>query len=895
METLHRWNLIVLPMLLLAMPAWSQEGEPGPMEEEQVAEVEELVLVGSRTQARSVTDSPVPVDVIDSEELAGQGITDPMDLLSSTIPSFNSFQPSISGASSFVRPIGFRNLPAESTLVLVNGKRRHRSSVIALITGGSSDGSQGVDIHALPFIALKQVEVLRDGNSAQYGSDAVAGVLNMVLKDDSQGGTVEGRWGQYYEGDGTSYTVAANAGFGIPVQGEEMGFANFSLEYTTSDATVRSVQRADVAAMALAGYNVANPEVKWGLPDVESDIKFVANTGLRLSDNAEAYMFASYNRRDYDASYLFRNPTTTYGQEGIYRRTVPAPYPFVHLIADLRTTPNPLKGLGDEPYPVIGGIDANGDMIPDFPIPAHFAPVHTSHPLNRDPDNPDRPAFATVNEIFPNGFTPRLEVEIDDFSLAGGVRGDLENQWSYDVGAIVGQHTSSFDIRNTFNPQLLAHPDFRSDPASAPTRYHSGKFSELDYTINADISRPFEIGSLSSPLNVATGLEYRVEEFQIHEGEEYSWWFDDSPGGLLDQGFSSGASGSPGFLPEQATTTTRGSYAAYLDLETDLTEALLVGAALRFEDYEDFGSTVNGKLSGRYQLQPWMALRGSINNAFRAPTAGQTGLRNLGSGFDGWPPQLVTTAIIPPSDPVARELGATPLDPETSINYSVGTILTWGDLEVTLDYYNIKIDDRIYLTDYIIPTDDQQRITRSNRIRYFTNAFDTTTEGLDVVASYPIAHSLGKTVLTAAFSWSQTEVDKIHNNPDYPQVDALPAQRIDQLESNMPGYRGVLTMANMLGPWTFTTRLRYYGEFTEYHVDLEGLRWDVGSNLLADLEAQYDFGSGFTLAAGARNILDDYPDEVPASMSRISGAAYPLNSPFGFNGGFYYLRAIYSW
>ena len=893
MKQTIRWSILFALVLVIGTRAQEAAPDTASSPAEPLTDIKEVVLIGSRGEARSSLESSVPVDVIGDQVLASQGITDPMDLLSSMVPSMHTFQPSISGGSTFVRPIVLRNLPPESTLVMVNGKRRHRASVVSLITAGTADGSQGVDIHAIPYLALKRVEVLRDGTSAQYGSDAVAGVLNFVLKDEAGGGSVETRWGQFYEGDGTSYTVAANSGMPIPVGGENRGFANFSLEYTRADDTVRAVQRADAAAMTLAGYDVMDPVVPWGSPEVDLDLKFSINAGLELSDHAEMYVFASYNRRELNGTYFFRNPTTTYGQQGIYRtyRTgetgdfllLP---PYRHLVADLRQNPDP------KTTPVIRSVDVNGDELPDFPIPDDFIAVSTANPANRDPDNPGNPAFVTVNEIHPNGFTPHFSVNIDDFSVAGGVRGNLESQWHYDLGAIAGRHQSHYHILNTINPQLFAHPDYRDDPASVPLDYDTGKYVEMDYTVNLDLSRPFETGFLFSPLNVAVGLEYRMEEFSIHAGDWQGSYVDDREGGLFDQGFSAGASGSPSFTPEDASTTSRGSYSAYLDLEADVVENLLIGAAARFEDYEDFGSTLNGKLSARYQFHPNVALRGSVNTAFRAPTAGQVGLRNLGSAFDGWPPTLVSVAILPPGDPVARELGARPLEPETSFNHGLGTVITFRDLEVTLDYYNIRIDDRIYLTDYIPISGEFAASTRGNRARYFTNAFDTTTQGLELVASYPLEHRLGTTLLTAAFNVSDTEVDAIRDNPN---ALAITPQRVDQIENNLPDMRMVFSAVNRMGPWTLTTRLRYYGDYIEYHADLEALRFQAESQWLVDLEGQYSFENGLSLVAGARNLFDSYPVRPPAAMRDITGAAYSHSSPFGFNGGFYYLKAIYSW
>ena len=602
--------------------------EPMPQEgqdEEMAVELEEFVFVGSRRQDRSVADSPVPVDVIDGEDFATQGYTDMDSMLSTVIPSYNVNTQPISDAATFVRPANLRGLPPDSTLVLINGKRRHRASVITFLGGGVSDGSQGPDLASIPYIALERVEVLRDGASAQYGSDAIAGVLNFVLKDDAQGGRVETRWGQYYEDDGASWTIAANAGMPLMRQGEQNGFANFSIEYTESQSTIRSVQRADAQALIDAGLPVREPYAQiWGSPDVEYDYKFFGNIGIDLGDSAQLYVIPSFAKRKVEGGFFFRNPTN---RGGINRGPV--------IDGDSTVKVAALNGLGIDTPPAGVLAAENGQLgIPLVEHPETGYLVPNQEVLDAVAADPN---FFAFNEKFPGGFTPQFGGVVTDMSIGGGLRGELESEWNYDASAFIGQHKTEFYMRNTINPQLIAHEDFRANPASIPTNLRPGSYIETDYVLNVDVSRPFETSMFHSPLNFAAGLEYRVEEFEIEAGEEYAHWADRRQNGIAAQGFGVGSNGFPAFPPRIAGVTDRGSYAAYLDLEADIVEDWLAGFALRYENYDDFGDTLNFKLASRVQMGDNIALRGSVSTGFRVPTIGQTSVRNVTTEFGSLP------------------------------------------------------------------------------------------------------------------------------------------------------------------------------------------------------------------------------------------------------------------
>ena len=841
------------------MSAWGQED---------ITEVEEALLVGSRVPDRSAIDSPVPVDVIGGEDLSMSGFTDIGSLLSFSVPSFNVNEQPISDAATLVRPATLRGLPADSTLILVNGKRRHRASVVTFWGGGINDGAQGPDLASLPYIALKRVELLRDGATAQYGSDAVAGILNFVLRDEDHGGSVETRWGRHYEGDGAAWTVAVNTG--MPMRG---GFANFSMEYSERASTVRSVQRADAQALIDADRDHISPHVRtphaqvWGNPDVEYEFKFLGNLGLPLSEESELYLFPGFSRRKVEGGFYYRNPVTRSGiYQGIPRETI--------KVADLRDNPDPAT------VPVVRLVDIGGTLVPD---PDDLARVEA------DPD------FFAFNRIRPGGFTPRFGGVITDLSLGGGLRGSVRGNWRYDLGAVIGQHRTEFFMRNTLNPQLVAHPDFRDDPSRIPTDFRPGSYTETDYVLNLDLARSIDLDWFHSPLNLAGGLEYRVEEFAIGAGEEYAWWVDRRPGGIAEQGFGTRTNGFPAFPPSIDGESDRGSHAAWIDMEADVVRDLLLGTALRYERFEgSIGDSLNGKLSARWQAHPRAALRASVSTGFRAPTMGQASVRNVATAFALFPDgthRLSDVATLPVENlPEGVFPGARPLEPETSFQWSLGAVLTLDRFNLTLDYYRIRTEDRISLTsEFDWPLEDAAGDPVPNpfnyhRVRWFSNDFDTTTQGLDLVAEHLLEHSLGETLLSLAFNLNFTSVDRAGRFVD--------AKRVHQLEKSLPETRFVLAAVHGLGPWHLVLpRLRHYGGFVEYSAGTFLVEPDP--RLFLDLEVGRDFESGLRLVAGADNLLDTYPSSTSPEASSQLGALWPETSPYGFNGGFYYIKAIY--
>ena len=842
----------ILLLCLLAIPIQQSLAQESASQDTDVVKLEEVIVVGSRVPTRSAHDSPVPVDVIEAKDMRNYGVRDMNSLLRATVPSYNVNQQPIGDAATLVRPANLRGLPPDSTLILINGKRRHRGSVLTFLGGGISDGAHAPDLAVIPAIALKRVEVLRDGAAAQYGSDAVAGVMNFELKDAPDSGTVETRWGQYYAGDGDTASIAGNFGVPLALPFLQSGFANFSFEYGTSDWTDRSIQRDDAQALIDAGNShVVNSRftrspnaMVWGAPQVLHDYKLFGNFGAKLNSKAELYGWGNYAQRKVEGGFYYRNPNT---RGGVF------------------------DGPGDTIK--VANLDpAQGDCPV---VPTNDAADYSNVSL---PEN-----CFIFNEKFPGGFTPFFGGTVRDWSAAVGIRGDISD-WHYDLSAVLGQHSTDFFMRNTINPQLAAMR------TNIPTEYNPGMYTETDHTINLDLSRSLRTAMLPSPLNVGLGLEYRVEQFEVTAGGRNSWFIDESPGGLAAQGFGIGSNGFAGFHPDIAGTNNRGSYAGYIDLETNLSKDLLVGVAGRYEKFETFGDTLNGKFNTRWQATSMMALRGSVSTGFRAPTVGQANIQNVTTAFvDG---RLANVGTYPTSHPIAQRKGAEELKPEKSFNVSAGTVLDVGDLSVTVDYYRVQVRDRIArgaqiaLDDSDIAFAQSLGFTDILRVAYYANAFDTTTNGVDIVATYPMQFAGGTTLWTFAGNYNRSEVTDI-NNPD-----AINAKRVTQLEKTLPWFRMTLTGDHRQGPWRFLGRLYMYNGFTEFTTDGgDNTRIDAGPQWIVDFETSYTMKTGLTISAGAQNLFESFPDR---SQPGVSGTKYPEYAPFGFNGGFYYLRALYA-
>jgi iron complex outermembrane receptor protein len=896
-----------LGFLVSMGPGGVAHAQPGASEEEDV-----IVVTGTRRDARSAADTPAPVDVIAAEELLDQADSDIQNILRTSVPSFNVNTQPISDAATLIRPANLRGLPPDSTLVLVNNKRRHRSAVITFLGGGLADGSQGPDISVIPALALRQVEVLRDGASSQYGSDAIAGVMNFILRSDTEGGQLEGEWGQSYEGDGTQYSVAGN--IGLPLG--ENGFVNITAEYGETDATSRSVQRTDAAALIAAGNTaVRNPAQIWGQPNVDGDLAIFINSGLDLSDQAELYAFGNYSTRETEGGFFFRNPTNRPGVFGgplvnpLTGAADPGGVPSV-LVGDLS-----VNTAGDCPAGI--PLTAGGGLLPD---PVILAQVQA-----------DANCFSFV-EMFPGGFTPRFGGELEDKSVVLGLRGELGwgSGLSYDVSYTYGRNDIEFFINNTINASL---------GPNTPTSFRPGGYSQIDENFNVDFSYGLDLG-FASDLNVAFGAEHRSETFEIRAGDLASHQLGPlsapSVAYPAGQGFSSSSNGFGGFTPAIAGETTQENYAVYLDLETDVTDNLVLQGAVRYEDfYDTYGSTTNYKLGALYRVTPDFTLRSTWSTGFHAPTAGQANVTNVTTQFSGT--QLVDLGTIPLSsaagqfiaDRLELSTGFRPtLSPEESENFTIGAGFRVGGVNVTLDYFHIQVNDRISLSDaqdflaellefaaeapvVVIPpgsstsqvlnlldaagkldVEDFAGSEDLTSFSFFTNSFDTETQGIDLVASsrfelYPGSESS----LAVAFNWTQTEVTDIGANTAAP----LSVGRRYVIENGLPEFKGNITFNHDHGPFNALARLNYYGEYFECHVDAYGggptgcdLPVDGDAQVTFDFELGYDLTERVNVALGAQNAFDSYTNENP--FGGIVGAQYPATAPAGYLGGFYYVR-----
>ena len=633
--------------------------------------VEKIAVVGTRAAPRSIGDSAVPIDIISEEEFVNQGSTDMVSMMQTVVPSFNVNDQPINDASTLVRPANLRGMASDHTLVLVNGKRRHRSAVITFLGGGLSDGAQGPDISTIPAAALKQVEVLRDGAAAQYGSDAIAGVVNFVLKDSAEGGMFEARYGSHYEGDGDMMQLSGN--IGLPLGND--GFANFTGEYRTANPTSRSVQRDDAAALAEAGnMAIANPAQIWGSPEIKDDLKLFANLGMDLSADSKVYLFGNYAEREVEGGFYYRNPHTRGGVND-------GGFEAADINGDGVLTVNE-DGDVNEGYQLLLVGDLTGDMSGNCPTGIRagqfidgsldltgYNVLTDSTYLDQVANNPNCFAF---NEMFPGGFTPRFGGTVEDMSLVFGTSGELGNEIGYDVSLNFGQNSVDFAISNTINPSL--GPD-------TPTSFKPGTYTQTEKSLDIDLTKPIDMG-LSEPVYLAGGFQYRHETYESEAGDPASF----AIGPLASQGFGIGSNGFPGLSTRSAGEASRHNIALYLDAEAYLTDDLLLTAAVRYEDFSDFGDTTKGKVSLRYQATDAIAFRGAFSTGFKAPTIGQSNVRNVTTAF-GTDGRLIDRATLPPTDPISVQKGGTQLTPEESESVSVGMVAEFDNgLFLTVDY-----------------------------------------------------------------------------------------------------------------------------------------------------------------------------------------------------------------
>lgn len=795
----------------------------GPVQAQEASEiVEEVVVTGTRRAGVTLTESSTPVDVVSAEKLQRQGASDLNDALKTAVVSLNVQKFVAQDASAFVRPFSLRGLPPDQTLVLVNGKRRHRSALVQITNQPLAAGAQGVDLSAIPAIAVDRIEVLRDGAAAQYGSDAIAGVINFQLKKAREGITAIARYGKAYAGDGADYTLQLNAG--LPLTDE--GFLNVSAEIVSSNKTSRGRQRPDAQALINAGNTaVPVPAQRWGAPATDATRIFF-NAELPATDQVTAYAFGNFGQASAESDFFYRPPNR--------------------------------------------------------------ADVFASVPLSTTPGGP-RFSFASW---FPGGFAPVFRSNMVDMALTAGAKGEVLGGLRYDLSAGLAQSELEFKLDNTVNPSL--GPD-------SPRSFRAGELQQRESRLNADFVYPLETGLFAAPLNVAFGAEYRRETFEIKAGDVGSYQAgrfaslnDPDTGRIV--GLAVGSSGFPGYRPESAGAFSRSNWATYLDLETDVVENLTLAAAIRYEDFSDFGSTFNWKLTGRYEIFDGLAIRGSVNTGFRAPTPGQSNISDVATNIDPLTGGLLLIATRPPTDPIAQFYGARPLKEEESQNYAFGAVLDLAGYVLTVDYFNIEVEDRIAVTSRI-PITAADRAALAARgtpagdlqsVRFFGNFFDTKTEGVDIVLSKTWRLEQGALGLTAAANYTKSEITELRD------ARAVDRERRIEIGNFNPRWRGNVTGTWESGPWNVLLRANYYGSWIDAVPNAvpTALSFDqeFAAEWLLDAEVSYQATETFNIAVGADNLLDAYPDKDRRQAQINNGIVYPQFSPFGFNGGFWYVR-----
>jgi iron complex outermembrane receptor protein len=792
----HRAVLILSLIATLAPTAALAQDTPPPAPAAQ--DVQTIVVTGTRSLNRRTLDSESPVDVIGNKELLSTGSGELATVLSRLLPSMNFPRPSGADASDAVRPAQLRGLSPDQTLVLVNGKRRHTSAVVN-VNGTLGRGSAPVDLNAIPLAAIERIEVLRDGAAAQYGSDAIAGVVNIILKRGAKGGEAEVVYGQYDAGDGEQATVRGSAGFNL---GQD-GWVRIAVEAADRNATNRSFADPRPSAGPRQGLITQ----RYGDPDSRPRTLFV-NSEVRINDDVDWYAFASYGERDTSSAATFRTAFT----------------------------------------------DNNRTTL-------------------RSP-------------LYPEGFQPLLGSTSVDASIVTGLRG-VAAGWRWDASLNHGRNRFTLDVNDTVNYSL---------GAASPTSFYAGELTSKQSLANLDVAREIPVSFMSGPLTVALGLEARHESYEIGAGEAGSY-------------FGSGAQGYSGFRPENAGENSRNNKSVYLNLEGDITSALSGALALRHERYSDFGSTNSAKASARYAFTPVFALRGTASNGFRAPSLAQSfyTITTTNTLLVNGASALVETGTFPVGSAAARALGAQPLKAEKARNLSIGA--QWQPTRnwtTTVDLYRIDIDDRIVFSSNL-QLANAPALSRAlaaqgvfvGAARYFTNAVDTRTKGVDVVSTYRLNFAQGaRADLTLAYNHNDNEVQGVAASPAVLSGQGLSLvdrQSINRLTVGSPKDKLGLTGDFTQGAWNGRAVVTRYGEFTVPQND-PALDQNYDPQWVLDLAASVRLNQ-WRLTAGIDNVTNRYPAQVTSRANlNVNGTQpYSVWAPNGFNGRYFYVKAGYTW
>ena len=783
------------------------------------ADIERIITVGTRMSNRTVADSPAPIDIISADAIKNSGATSTPDMLRKLAPSFNMTNTTTSDGQDLMRPASLRSLGPDQVLVLINGKRRHQQAVVA-VQENVGRGSAGTDLSSIPMTAISHIEILRDGAAAQYGSDAIAGVINLVLKNDG-GGTVWSQYGETSEGDGESFELGANYGFEIG----DRGMLNLTFEYADNGEMNRATPTTWFGSI---------PEPKQLLLVGEAETEMTslwANFTYDLGEGSQLYAFGGYTAKEGKSL-------------GFYR------------------------GASD----------------------------------NR-----------VWSELFPDGVTPGLGTESEDTSFAIGYKTEV-GDWGIDASIVTGENR--FEFRNTNSLNASYGPD-------SPTSAYDGALVFSQTTFNLDAVTTVDLG-LYDETAIAIGVEYRIDGYEQEAGDAVTYARGDTlcaesvnptgdPSMISCTGediTAPGMQGFQGYSPEMAIDTDRKSFAVYLDTETYLSEDWLVAAAVRYEDYDDFGSTVIGKLSTHLTLTDSLSLRGSASTGYRAPGMQQSNFTQRSISLDNG--ELADLVTLRPNDALAQELEFNELKEETSTNVSVGLVFTEGNFSSTLDVYQINIDDRIAYSGNITRSADGDTeidaffdrhsgadgaLDGVKNVSIFTNAIDTETFGLDWVNQYTQeVEDFGNIVYEVAYHQNDTDVTNINTSSSIvPNEVIFDSAQTLLIEKGQPQQRLSASVMVDVDSVMITGRVTHYGEVTTAAYGTPANTW--GAKSLIDLTARWSVTDQIDVSGGILNLTDEYPDEWgnEGGIFPQIGFKYGWASmPFSIAGREFYVRASYN-
>ena len=864
MKTIKLTGLLCLAaastVALPSGPAWAQK-----VTEEGL--LEEIVTTGTRREGQSPTETLSPIDVLSGSAFVNQSFFDVTDALTKIAPSLNTQRFPIADGTAVIRPVTLRNMSPDQSLVLVNGSRRHRSALVNLQfspIGTINTGAHPVDFAMIPSAAIKRVEILRDGASAQYGSDAIAGVVNVILKDANEGIGLSAQFGEYSEGDGARNTLSANAGFPLG----DSGFLNATVEVSEADRTSRGTVRFDcpdrIAAVGVENVPLNGLCQRWGDPDVETT-KFFVNAGIDINDDVELFGTLSIAESEFRSDFFYR-PGYIAGTGG-----------SGSLVVD--------DGNG---FPADASQELVDDIVDQGLDPANYLTADATSASGFELLNP-------IQSQFPGGFNPDFGADVSDFAATVGLRGENAGGWSWDVRGRIAENEVDYLLGSTINPSL---------GLLSPTSFQPGALSQEETALTVDFVKAVDFGALASPLNIAVGAEWREETYTIVAGDSAS--IEVGPT-FLQFGF--GSESFQGYPLESAGEFDSSSTALYVDVEAELTEKFSGGAAIRFEDYDAFGSTFDWKLSGRLEVNEQFALRGTVNTGFRAPTTGQINTLN-GTTAANSAGVLVPQFIYPVADPIALALGSQSLGPEESTSFTIGAVFQpLENTSITVDFYDVTIEDRLTVFN-VNPdglcdgsagcggTNELATLASAGisnpqqflgaKVAYFINGFESDISGIDIsiVSDFEVHGGMLTADLRANFN--DHSVKKILR-------DSVSAADVYDFENQVPDNRATLTL-NYDTDRMFSgyVRFNHYGGWGDSGGQIASSdaseAVSYGSEVLVDLEANFQINDVFRVAVGGENVFDTYPDDDGHFVSGLLGIKYSLTSPFGFNGAFWYAR-----